>query len=86
MILAYMNGVQSLYHHSSLGTPIDLTIVYIEIMQKQPSGIPHYQGERSLLLDSFCDYQKYKNPSNDTNPRHWDMALYISGYLSIYFN
>lgn len=73
--------VQSLYHHPSLGTPIDLTIVYIEIMKSQPIDMPHYNGERSLLLDSFCDYQKNKNPADDRNPNHWDMGLYISGYI-----
>lgn len=79
MILAYMNAVQSLYHHSSLGTPIDLTIVYMEIMQTQPLSMPHHQGERGRLLDSFCSYQKSINPAGDKNPNHWDMALYISG-------
>ncbi|KAJ6646995.1 A disintegrin and metalloproteinase with thrombospondin motifs adt-2 [Pseudolycoriella hygida] len=79
MILAYINGVQSLYHHPSLGIPIDLTIVYIEIMKTQPNELPHYYGERSSLLDSFCEYQKNINPKGDENPNHWDMGLYISG-------
>lgn len=71
--------VQSLYHHQSLGTPIDLTIVYMEIMKTQPIDLPHYYGERSSLLDSFCEYQKNINPPDDKNPNHWDMGLYISG-------
>lgn len=79
MILAYMNGVQALYHHSSLGTPIDITIVYLEIMENQPHNMPHHDGERNKLLDSFCDYQKNLNPKGDKHPGHWDMALYISG-------
>lgn len=65
--------VQSLYHHQSLGTPIDLT------MKTQPIDLPHYYGERSSLLDSFCEYQKNINPPDDKNPNHWDMGLYISG-------
>ncbi|XP_037042307.1 A disintegrin and metalloproteinase with thrombospondin motifs adt-2-like [Bradysia coprophila] len=79
MLLAYINGVQSLYHHPSLGTPIDLTIVYMEIMTSQPVDLPHYHGERGSLLDSFCNYQKNINPEDDKNPNHWDMGLYISG-------
>lgn len=48
-------------------------------MKRQPSDLPHYNGERSKLLDSFCDYQEKLNPKGDTNPQHWDMGLYISG-------
>lgn len=79
LLLAYMNGVQALYHHSSLGRPIDITIVYMEIMEHQPRDMVHHNGERGQLLDSFCDYQKNHNPGDDTNPQHWDMGLYISG-------
>lgn len=79
MILAYMNGVQALYHHPSLGTPVDITIVYIEIMKKTPTGMPHFDGERGQLLDQFCVYQKKKNRKGDEHPDHWDMGLYISG-------
>lgn len=80
MILGYMNGVQSLYRHESLGTPVDISIVYIELMRRQPPEMPHYNGERSALLGSFCRYQKSINPIGDRHPHHWDMGLYISGY------
>ncbi|CAH1116620.1 unnamed protein product [Phaedon cochleariae] len=79
MLLAYMNGVQALYHHPSLGTPLELVLVRLDIMRKQPSSLPHYDGERGKLLDSFCAYQQQLNPSGDSNPEHWDMGLYISG-------
>ena len=45
--------------------------------------MPHYNGERSKLLDSFCAYQSGLNPKNDEDPDHWDMALYVSGYVSL---
>ncbi|XP_018574479.1 A disintegrin and metalloproteinase with thrombospondin motifs adt-2-like [Anoplophora glabripennis] len=79
MLLAYMNGVQALYHHPSLGTILELVLVRLDIMKQQPSAMPHYNGERGKLLDSFCAYQKGINPSGDSNPDHWDMALYVSG-------
>lgn len=78
MILAYVNAVQSLYHHDSLGTRIDLVVVYMELMQRQPAEMPHHQGERSRLLDSFCAYQGTLNPTGDEAETHWDMAVYIS--------
>lgn len=71
--------VQALYHHPSLGRNIDLVIVRLDIMKRQPSNMRHYDGERGKLLDSFCDYQQNLNPPGDSNPNHWDMALYVSG-------
>lgn len=79
MLLAYLNGVQALYHHPSLGTSLELVLVRLDIMQSQPYAMPHYEGERSKLLDSFCAYQERLNPIDDANPDHWDMALYVSG-------
>lgn len=53
----------------------------MEIMVTQPKEMPNYQGERGRLLDSFCEYQTSINPASDKNPNHWDMGLYISGYV-----
>ncbi|XP_055596194.1 A disintegrin and metalloproteinase with thrombospondin motifs adt-2-like [Uranotaenia lowii] len=78
-ILAYVNAIQALYHHPSLGTPVDITIVYLEIMKKQPLAMPHYNGERESLLDSFCAYQDNLNQDSDSEPSHWDLGLYVSG-------
>ncbi|XP_050077090.1 A disintegrin and metalloproteinase with thrombospondin motifs adt-2-like [Anopheles maculipalpis] len=72
-LLAYINGIQALYHHPSLGQGVDIALVYLELMRIQPSTMPHYNGERNLLLDSFCSYQ------NSLNQGRWDMALYLSG-------
>ncbi|XP_059608052.1 A disintegrin and metalloproteinase with thrombospondin motifs adt-1-like [Phlebotomus argentipes] len=79
MILAYLNGVQALYHHPSLTEEVDIVVVYMEIMRRQPRDLPHHDGERSALLDSFCAYQKRLNSASDADPQHWDMAVYISG-------
>lgn len=78
-ILSYINGMQSLYHHHSLGHKVDFTIVYLEIMEEQPVDMPHAYGERNALIDNFCQYQKSLNPIDDRNPSHWDIAVYVSG-------
>nr|XP_034177349.1 A disintegrin and metalloproteinase with thrombospondin motifs adt-2 [Osmia lignaria] len=78
MLLAYINGVQAIYHHPSLGTTIDISLVRLEIMQKQPRDLPHHDGERGRLLDSFCSYAMKNNP-DEHHPNHWDMGLYVSG-------
>jgi hypothetical protein len=71
--------VQALYHHPSLGQSIDLTLVRLDLMSHQPRDLPHHDGERGKLLDSFCDYSAHTNPAGDSNPDHWDMGLYVSG-------
>lgn len=78
-ILSYINGVQSLYHHNSLGRKIDFTIVYLEIMETQAEGMPHAYGERNELIDNFCEYQKNLNSKDDRDASHWDMSVYVSG-------
>lgn len=78
-ILSYVNSMQSLYYHPSLGRKVDFTIVYLELMQEQPHDLPHAYGERNALIDNFCHYQMTLNPSDDRNPEHWDMAIYVSG-------
>lgn len=77
-ILSYINGVQSLYYHSSLGRRVDFTIVYIELMEEQPDDMPHAYGERNALIENFCQYQKSLNPTDDRDPNHWDMSVYVS--------
>lgn len=79
MIMAYLNGVQALYHHPSLGQTLEIVIVRLDIMKQQPAAMPHYDGERSRLLDSFCSYQDSINPGDDSDVSHWDMAVYVSG-------
>ncbi|XP_067002114.1 A disintegrin and metalloproteinase with thrombospondin motifs adt-1-like [Anabrus simplex] len=79
MLLAYMNGIQALYHHPSLGAYVDIVLVRMDIFKSQPGDLIHYDGERGKLLDSFCAYNKKHNPPGDSNPKHWDMGLYVSG-------
>ncbi|CAG9859468.1 unnamed protein product [Phyllotreta striolata] len=79
MLLAYMNAVQALYHHPSLGRSLELVVVRLDLMKKQPGKLPHYNGERGKLLDTFCDYQASINPKDDGDPDHWDVGLYVSG-------
>ncbi|KAI4481421.1 hypothetical protein M0804_009541 [Polistes exclamans] len=79
LLLAYVNGIQALYHQPSLGKQIDISLVRMEIMHKQPSDLPNFDGERSSLLNSFCNYAKVHNPLDDKHPNHWDLGLYVSG-------
>ncbi|XP_077269582.1 ADAMTS metallopeptidase stall [Temnothorax americanus] len=83
MLLAYVNGIQALYHHPSLGVAIDVSLIRLDIIQRQPLDLPHFGGERGSLLDSFCNYANARNPPEDAHSRHWDMGLYVTG-LDLY--
>ncbi|XP_013194658.2 A disintegrin and metalloproteinase with thrombospondin motifs adt-2 [Amyelois transitella] len=78
MLLAYINGVQALYQHSSLGTHIQLSLVRLTFLRSQPKTLPAH-AERGRLLDAFCAYQRSLNVEDDDDPEHWDMALLLSG-------
>ncbi|XP_012221054.1 A disintegrin and metalloproteinase with thrombospondin motifs adt-2-like isoform X2 [Linepithema humile] len=79
MILAYVNRIQALYHHPSLGISIDISLVYLEIMEEQPLNLPVFGGDAKKLLDSFCKYAESVNPPDDKNANHWDVSLYLTG-------
>nr|XP_012220744.1 PREDICTED: A disintegrin and metalloproteinase with thrombospondin motifs 14-like isoform X3 [Linepithema humile] len=83
MILAYVNNIQAMFHHPSLGVSIDISLVYLKIMKKQPSNLPVFGGHATKLHDSFCDYAQTRNPVDDNDPHHWDIGLYLTG-IDIY--
>lgn len=78
-ILGYINQVQAIYLQPSLQEKVHISLVHLELLEKQPADLPHYSGNRDLLLSSFCKYQSKRNPGDDSHPRHWDTALYLSG-------
>ncbi|XP_011314906.1 A disintegrin and metalloproteinase with thrombospondin motifs 18 [Fopius arisanus] len=79
MLLAYVNAIQALFYHPSLGSRVTIALVRLDLMKKQPSTLPHHDGQRERLLDSFCNYTSAINPENDAHPNHWDIGLYVSG-------
>ncbi|XP_067204170.1 A disintegrin and metalloproteinase with thrombospondin motifs adt-2-like isoform X2 [Linepithema humile] len=83
MILAYVNNVQAMFHHPSLGVSIDISLVHLKIFDKQPSSLPVFDGNSVKLLKAFCKYAEARNPPDDNNPHHWDIGLYLTG-VNIY--
>lgn len=78
-VMGYINQVQAIYLQPSLQERVHISIVHLELQETQPDDLPHYDGNRDQLLSSFCKYQSKRNPGDDTDPRHWDVALYLSG-------
>ncbi|XP_012229255.2 A disintegrin and metalloproteinase with thrombospondin motifs adt-2-like isoform X1 [Linepithema humile] len=79
MMLEYVKKIQYFYHHPSLGVRIGISLVNLTILETEPPNFPVFNGEAKALLHSFCKYQKTLNPPNDDDPRHWDIALYVTG-------
>ncbi|CAB0032004.1 unnamed protein product [Trichogramma brassicae] len=83
LLLAYVNNIQALYQHPSLGREIDVALVRLELMERQPAQLATLEGQRDLVLDYFCQFSKESNPPGDEEPLHWDVGLYITG-LNLY--
>ncbi|XP_012216368.1 A disintegrin and metalloproteinase with thrombospondin motifs adt-2-like isoform X2 [Linepithema humile] len=79
MILAYVNNIQAMFHHPSLGVSIDISLVHLEFLDKQPSNLPDFGGDVVKLSEAFCEFAKTRNPPDDNDPHHWDIGLYITG-------
>ncbi|XP_012228906.2 A disintegrin and metalloproteinase with thrombospondin motifs adt-2-like isoform X1 [Linepithema humile] len=77
--LEYLKKVQDFFHHRSLGVRIGISLVNLTILETGSSNFPVFKGEGKTLLKLFCSYQKTLNPPDDDDPRHWDIALYITG-------
>ncbi|XP_012229234.2 A disintegrin and metalloproteinase with thrombospondin motifs adt-2-like isoform X1 [Linepithema humile] len=77
--LKYVKKIQNFFHHQSLGVRIGISVVNVTIFETKSSNFPVFDGEAESMLKLFCSYQKTLNPPDDDDPRHWDIALYITG-------
>lgn len=78
IILMYVNSIQAAFHDPSFGASLDISLVRLDIMEKQPSNLPVLDSNIEKLFDSFCNYSKTLNPPDDNDPLHWDIALYLT--------
>ncbi|XP_045135625.1 uncharacterized protein LOC123518696 isoform X2 [Portunus trituberculatus] len=81
-VLTIVNAVQGIYHQQELeGYVVDLSLVEMQILTESNSrNYPSSSGgDIGAYLSSFCAWQQNRNPGDDTNPKHWDHALMLSG-------
>uniref|UniRef100_A0A0P4WEB2 Peptidase M12B domain-containing protein n=1 Tax=Scylla olivacea TaxID=85551 RepID=A0A0P4WEB2_SCYOL len=81
-VLTIINAVQGIYHQQELeGYVVDLRLVEMEILTESNSrnNPSSSGGDIGAYLNSFCAWQQNMNPGDDTNPKHWDHALMLSG-------
>lgn len=79
LVLGLVNNVQTMFWHPSLGRRVDLTVTHLRLLNQQPEDLPTHNGDRVLLLKSFCKYSHRNNDPLDSSPRHWDIGVYLSG-------
>ncbi|NXD83941.1 ATS7 metalloproteinase, partial [Halcyon senegalensis] len=76
-VLTVMNMVAGLFHHSSIGNPINIAIVRLILLEDEEEDlkISHHADN---TLKSFCKWQKSINIKGDSHPLHHDVAVLLT--------
>ncbi|KFO81131.1 A disintegrin and metalloproteinase with thrombospondin motifs 7, partial [Cuculus canorus] len=76
-VLTVMNMVAGLFHHASIGNPINIAIVRLILLEKEEEDlkISHHADN---TLRSFCKWQKSINVKGDSHPLHHDVAVLLT--------
>ena len=76
-----------MYHSDKLGTRIGILLVRMEIFTAPLLNLDKKDGEIESYLNSFCVWQRGKNPEywnkKSAHPDHWDHGLLLTG-LDLY--
>ncbi|NXB93073.1 ATS7 metalloproteinase, partial [Vidua chalybeata] len=76
-VLTVMNMVAGLFHHASIGNPINIAIVRLILLEHEEEDlkISHHADN---TLKSFCKWQKNINVKGDSHPLHHDVAVLLT--------
>uniref|UniRef100_A0A1B6CGF3 Peptidase M12B domain-containing protein n=1 Tax=Clastoptera arizonana TaxID=38151 RepID=A0A1B6CGF3_9HEMI len=77
-ILTIMNMVASMYRDPSIGNYINIVVVKIILMEDGDPEDLNISVNADETLESFCKWQKKKNPSDEDHPQHHDVAVLIT--------
>lgn len=77
VMLVFVHLIQTLFYHPSLGVQIDIVLVRLELMKRNPKALRIFPVNRYKMLNSFCSYAS--NISRKNSPRDWDIALFLTG-------
>lgn len=78
---SFVEQVQLLYHHPSLGHQINFILKRLEILYNDPKELRR-SSDIDIFLNSFCMWQRKFNPVADDNIFHFDHAVILTGTLS----
>ncbi|NXP59253.1 ATS7 metalloproteinase, partial [Chloropsis cyanopogon] len=76
-VLTVMNMVAGLFHHASIGNPINIAVVRLILLEHEEEDlkISHHADN---TLKSFCKWQKSINVKGDAHPLHHDVAVLLT--------
>ncbi|NXO04854.1 ATS7 metalloproteinase, partial [Rhinopomastus cyanomelas] len=76
-VLTVMNMVAGLFHHASIGNPVNIAIVRLILLEDEEEDlkISHHADN---TLKSFCKWQKSINVKGDSHPLHHDVAVLLT--------
>ncbi|XP_022672218.1 A disintegrin and metalloproteinase with thrombospondin motifs 7-like isoform X5 [Varroa destructor] len=85
-LLTVLNMVSTLYHDASIGNAINVVLVKIilleskeqEKMSQDEEILSSVSDEAELTLKSFCKWQRFVNPSDESHPNHHDVAVLVT--------
>ncbi|XP_055999244.1 A disintegrin and metalloproteinase with thrombospondin motifs 9-like [Ostrea edulis] len=76
-ILTLMAIVSSIYRDSSVSNYINIVVVKIAVFRSEQDG-PRVTSNAAASLKDFCTWQYVTNPTDDSNPDHYDTAVLIT--------
>ncbi|KZC06825.1 A disintegrin and metalloproteinase with thrombospondin motifs 7, partial [Dufourea novaeangliae] len=77
-VLTLLNMVAGLLHDTSLGVPMELSVVRIIRMQVQDDEMNlSWTKDANRTLQYFQEWQRIINPGDDSHPNHHDLAILL---------
>lgn len=78
IITTYMNNVQSIFNHPTLGVNIEIRMTNMYKISNRFDLTDDLNGPRTMV-NPFCQYQESRNVRDVNNPKHWNVALLVTG-------
>ena len=79
ILLVIMNGINSIFHHPSLGREVNFIVKTIDISTSASKDGFTHSGERTEQLIAFCKHNKEEVAKAPADMK-WDLALLFTGH------
>ncbi|KAL3244077.1 hypothetical protein MRX96_047329 [Rhipicephalus microplus] len=90
-LLTVLNMVSTLFHDASIGNAINVVLVRMILLEPeatQEEPLPTSEELDQLRVDesadgtlkSFCRWQRFVNPSDESHPNHHDLAILVTRF------
>lgn len=90
-LLTVLNMVSTLFHDASIGNAINVVLVRMILLEPeaaQEGQVPPAEDIDQLQVDesadgtlkSFCRWQRFVNPSDESHPNHHDLAILVTRF------